>query len=487
MSQELDPKELNKVCWEDNDLYGRVFFPNAFRQQSPQFHAEMDAIMAEPHNRQIGFKVFRGGAKTTKARVFAGKRIAYGISRTIMAISRSQYHANATVEWLQKQVQFNTKWAQFYQLKPGQKWSPGTGDIEIIHEGFGHTVRVIGAGITGQVRGFNFEDYRPDLIIGDDIDDEETTNTPEQRTKTGNLWHGAIANSLTPQSENPWAQQILLQTPLHLDDQISLCSRDDSWVTRTFGCFTDQGESRWPARWSTRELNKMKASYTARNQLGLWMREMECTLVSLETKAFRAEWLNYWDVLPDSMVVYIAVDPAFSDSKYGDYQAVCVIGVSEGKVFLLEYALAKQQDPEQLISELFRLHRKWKPRVVGVEGGSYQKTLKWYIDRSMQRANYWMTVVEIIDRRPKEQRIRDGIRDMAYNGMIYIKKEHTEFIQQYSDYEAQGRGGIKHDDLLDAFTMAMGLINPYESGLAAETGVIEKAALPLPANWRMAP
>lgn len=347
----------------------------------------------------------------------------------------------------------------------------------------------MGLGITGQVRGFNFADYRPDLIVCDDIDDEETTHTPEQRLKTGNLLHGAIANSLAPASESPDAMMALLQTPLHREDQVETCLRDDMWASARFGCFDEKKKSRWEERFSTSDLIKLKESYTARNQLGLWMREMECTLIQEETKAFRLAWLNYWKVLPEEMAVYIAIDPAASDAKWADYQAVAAIGVHDNNVFLLEYELAKGQDPEELISSTMRMHRKWHPRVIGVEGGSYQKTLKWYFDRTMQRTGYWMTVVEVKDKRGKAQRIRDTIRDVSFNGRLYVHEEHQEFIGDYTDYEAAGNGGLSHDDLLDAVSMAINLVNPYEAGFAVDVtdGAQRKSVRPRMREWRGAP
>jgi hypothetical protein len=477
---QISSSELAQAAFIDTNIYGRTFFPQAFRMPSPSFHKDIDFMLDTPGNRFVAAAVFRGGAKTTRGRVKCSQRIAYGVSRTVMVISRGQSHAISTVEWIHRNVSYNEKWASFYQLKPGHKWSPGTGDIEVIHEGMGHSIRVIAAGITGQVRGFNFEDYRPDFILLDDIDDEETTNTPDQRLKTANLVHGAIANSLTPTSENPWAQLLFLQTPLHREDQVETCIKDPTWITARYGCFDESGNSRWPERWSAQELMKMKESYTARNQLGLWMREMECTLVRMETKAFRESWLNYWETLPEQMAVYIAIDPASSDSKYASYQACVAIGVYQSKVFLLEYTRERGQDPEALISKLFQMRRRYggQVRAVGVETVAYQKTLKWYIEQTMKRTNFWMTVVEVKDRRPKPQRIRDGIRDLAFNGLIYIHKAHQEFLSDYVDYDADGEGGVPHPDLLDAFAMALGMINPYETGAYADP-TFERAYEPL--------
>lgn len=485
--QRMDPAEVTQLVYADTGLYGQVFFPRAVRQQTPAFHRDIDQLLDTEGNRHVAVAVFRGGAKTTKGRIQLSKRIAFGHTRTAFLLSRSQSHSLSSIEWLQRNVEYNRTWADFFRLRPGKKWA---GDqIEIIHEGLGYTIRVIAGGITGQVRGFNFEDYRPDYIVLDDIDDEETTGTFEQRQKTEHLVHGAVANSLTPASENPHSQMVFFQTPLHVEDQLMRCMRDPQWVTARFSVFDEAGQSRWPDRWSTAELQKMKEGYVARNLLHVWMREMECSLVSAETKAFRIAWLKYWTVLPEEMVTYIAVDPAASDAKRADFQAVVVIGVHEKNVYLLDYTVVRGQDPEELIDQLFQFHQQYRPRLIGVEGGSYQKTLKWYIDQWMRRSGYFMSVAEVLDRRSKAQRIRDTIRDLAFNGRIFVRADHSEFIQDFGDFEAAGDGGLAHDDLLDAFSMAVRMINPYETGMASELPhpLADQRNRVRDRNWRTAP
>ena len=69
-----------------------------------------------------------------------------------------------------------------------------------------------------------------------------------------------------------------------------------------FSCFDENGESRWPQRFPTEVLMADKASYTRRNKLSVWMREMECQVVADELVYFLPEWLRYWDFLPDGSV-----------------------------------------------------------------------------------------------------------------------------------------------------------------------------------------
>ena len=79
-------------------------------------------------------------------------------------------------------------WPTVFGLSKVKKWS----DRAEIQRADGSVVTLIPKGITGQVRGIKIEDYRPDLIVVDDIDNEETTATETQRQKQSDLLYLAF-------------------------------------------------------------------------------------------------------------------------------------------------------------------------------------------------------------------------------------------------------------------------------------------------------
>src|SRR5258707_1668749 len=108
-------------------------------------------------------------------------------------------------------------------------------ELRIKHGVTGQNIWVLGVGITGDsIRGINFDDYRPDLIILDDIVTDENAAEAEQSEKIANLVLGAILNSLAQASESPNAKVALLQPPLHNDDVSARAARSPDWKTATF-------------------------------------------------------------------------------------------------------------------------------------------------------------------------------------------------------------------------------------------------------------
>lgn len=473
----------------DGSFFGHFFFPKAFRQVSPPFHVEIDQALDNAEDRYVSAMIFRGAAKTTKLRVYIARRIAYGISRTILVIGKSQEHAVKSVEWLMKAVKFNRLYADTFGLSLGDKQSAS--DIEIVNESLDIRIRIIALGITGSVRGVNIDDYRPDLIIVDDPCDEENTATPEQRKKISDLFFGAIQKSLAPASEMPHAKMVLLQTILNEEDLISLCEKDSQWKSFRYSCFTDTGESRWPERWTTQELQAEKQAHIDRNQLSLWLREMECKVVSDENSAFLGEWLQYWDVCPDKGIRLLCIDPTppprdidQKPSHRHDDAVIMDILVRGPDVYVVDYYTAKSPDTEEFIEKIFEMALRSRPQKIRIETHMAQRVIADNLERAMVRKRTWYQVEKVEDRRPKPVRIRQDISSKASHRKLYFHRTQTALIEQYMSYP-----NVNHDDLLDALSIGISGISAWmeESFIEGEYEVMNEKEIRMLDNWRSAP
>lgn len=452
---EVDPKEARRLGAQSLTAYGKIFFPRTFRQKSPEMHEAIGQALYGP-SRFNAFEVFRDGAKTTLLRVFTSQRIAYGISRTIMYVSISQPHSVFSLRWLKRQVEFNTKWAQCFGLKKGPKWSDEW--IEIWHEVEQCFITILAMGITGQIRGFNPDDYRPDLIIIDDILNEENTHTKEQRKKIEDLLFGALLNSLAPASEAPWAKAVFLQTPLHKEDAIETCMKDPEWNPMRISVFNAKGESNWPSRYPTDMLLKAKEAHIRRGQYRLWMREKECKLVAGEEKAIDITKFKIIDVLPEYMDVIIAIDPASSDKEEADDHAIVALGFKGEEVYVLDYHLAKAVMPDEAANVFFTFVLKYSPRKAAVETISYQRVLKWYLEQEMKKRRIFVAIDAIQDKRSKANRIMQALPGTVAYGHFWVRPGATQLISQADDYDPNVKE--QPDDLLDAISTGIIAYNP---------------------------
>jgi len=452
-------KELVELGAIDGVLFAETFFPKTMRMKSPPFARDVWRLL-DGNNRLVSLQLFRGASKTTICRVFAARRIAYAQARTILWIGKSQDKAIASVKWLRKQIEYNRLFAETFQLKPGSKWQ----DIECeIYHGIDEVpITILAYGITGPIRGVNIDDYRPDLILLDDIIDEEIAASPVQRQIIEKLVYGAVIQSLAPETETPDAKVVLLQTPMDRDDISVKSLTDPAWASLRIPCWTletednprlEDRESAWEERFPSIKLQEEKREYIRRNQVSTFTREKECKIVARETATFLAEWLRYYDLDPEDhfyTVMWIDPVPPPSDAELAqglkdkDYECLTVMTRVRSNFYLREYTFKHGHDPSWTIMEFFRLCAKYRPKRIYVESVAYQRTLAWLLRKAMEQQRKYYVIEEVTDKRKKFQRIVDGLSGPAANGHVFVKNTMIDFIQQYSDYP-----NVSHDDILE--------------------------------------
>lgn len=478
-------------------LFSKHFFPKTARQSVPQFHESIWGNLLTPNQRFLNMIVFRGGAKTSLLRMFKAHRVGYGVSRTVMYIGASEGKAVQSTGWLLRQVQKNPKFSHAFGLTIGSKKTPG--EFELINKKTGENHWIIGLGINGSVRGVNFDDYRPDLIIVDDVLTDENASSAIGRDKIIDLVFGALRESLTPRSENPAAQLVLLNTPHDLSDLTSIAAKDPDFLTVKYGCWTHETEhlpvhlqeSIWPERYPSEELRQQKVNAIASNRYSIFAREKECILVTPETSDFQSEWIKFYhlDEIPQRIPCVIAIDPVppatEGEVKKGmhrrDFEVIAVVGIWKNEYYVLEYAVNQGHTPNWTLNTFFELAMKWRALGLRVESTMYQKTLAWLLRQEMRKRGKYYPLFEVDDKSPKHTRIVNALQGPLSNGAFKVLPSMTDLVSQITNYP-----NIAHDDIIDAAASAVsGLANYMTLDLSAEE--VDEEDIPDLENFRGAP
>lgn len=456
--------ELVRVGAVNSAFFARTFFPNTVRWGAAPFHAQMWAELENPSKRFVNLRCFRGSAKTTLLTLFIAKRIAYSMSRTILCVSASEAHAARRIQWLRGAIDRNPLFSQTFGLQPGKKWQET--EIEIMHGVDQRPIWVLGVGITGNIRGINFDDYRPDLIILDDVITDENANTDEQREKINDLILGAITHSLAPKLDAPNAKLAMLQTPLHDQDASSQASRDSQWSTLTIPCWTpetqnapvDEQVSAWPTVYPTADLREKKRNALANNSYRIFAREMECKLVAGENSSFRPNWLQTYTDEPLGGMSVLAIDPVPPPSdksmakalKGKDYEAHVVVTKKNGSYYVREVVANRGHEPNWSTRTALQLATDYRVSCIVVEAVAYQRVLKYLLEQAMkQMGRYWL--VKPLDRKQnKFVRITAALSGPGAAKRIFIREAHDDLRQQWTDFPNGA-----HDDLVDALATAI--------------------------------
>lgn len=497
----LTPDELIKLCAVDNRLFETTFFPKAARQESAPFHDDWWSHLENPKLRFINLVCFRDSAKTTKLRMFTAKRIAYGLSRTILYIGASEKHAVRSIRWIKARIEEKLgaggirrrePLATTFGLKEGNKWTDE--EIEIVHGLDDKPIWLLGVGVTStQLRGINFDDYRPDLIVVDDALTDENGSNSEQREKLNDLILGAVKNSLAPRSEAPNAKMILLNTPQALGDIVHVAETDPEFFSARYSCWTPQTEnldvskqeSSWEVRYPTPERRAEKSAAIKNKRLSTFMKEKEVRIISKESAVFDKLWLRYWDKpedIPVGGMTTLFIDPTPPpDDKKGatphqklDFEVVGAIKRVGDNFYLLGYDGLQGGKPDWTIAKFFEYKWLYRPLWATVETVNYQRTLKWILEEEMKKRQQWVTIKPFAEIRSKFNRIVSALHPVASSGRLFVHPSMTAFIEQFENYPS-----VKFDDHLDGVSIGIHSMSSAIAGAisSAASGSIDNTGL----------
>jgi len=461
-----DRKLVIDACAADPLFFGHYFFPRAYRQEDPPFARTVWWELLNPDHRLVNVRMARGFTKTTTLRTFTTLRVSFGMSRVILYIGKNDDAARRSVEWVRKAIRFNTRWQKVFGIARGERFNQNV--LEVEHAIADHTIYITAAGIMGSLRGINFDDYRPDLIILDDIIDKEMVNTPAAAKKVSDLVFSDVLYSLESETDNPHSKLVNLGTPLNAMDPASQMAKDPEfhtidipcWTPETMGLDIDQQVSAWPARFPTETMRKRKRNALRTNRTYLFLQELELRLTSPDTQSFKEEWYQTWDILPprEEMKVVMFIDPVPPPSPKQiaegmakkDYEALGVVGSHKTGYYELETLYNRGHQPDWTIWAFFYLCHKWKPRTIKVEAVQYQRTLEWILRRAMRERRQWESIEMFTDKRAKHDVIVDGLNGPCSNGVMFFNPNNDMAKEQFTTHP-----DCSHDDVIEVISRAV--------------------------------
>lgn len=216
----------------DMSYFGRAYLPHYFIRKSPHFHEELDEIWsrgvmkgrnplkeAKVISRMKGSRQVvaapRGHAKSTN---FTFKdslhAVLYAYKHYILILSDSSEQAEGFLDDIKTELEDNANIIMdFGSLKGDKAWRTG-----VILTKTDIKAEAIGSG--KKVRGRRHRNWRPDLIVLDDIENDENVNTPEQRKKLKNWFDKAVSKA-----GDTYTDIMYIGTILHYDPFLITCFR----------------------------------------------------------------------------------------------------------------------------------------------------------------------------------------------------------------------------------------------------------------------
>ena len=304
------------------------YLPEHFYGVPAEFHREIAELLENEPRAVIAAP--RGHAKSSLITLaYALYRLAYGLSKYVVVVSDSGPQATDHVGNIYKELLENERLVKdFGHLAlPGfehyrsQKVKRTTSDFITVGG-----VRVTGKGAGMALRGMRHGSQRPDLLILDDTENDESVRTPEQRTKLRD-WFLKSASNLFGASDG---QLIVVGTVLHRSSLLAWLLSEEgpqSYAKRLYRALTETGTPLWPDAWTLPKLEAKRAEIGSRAFSSEFMNEP----VDEGSTLWKEAWLsaNRRQTHPPLTRLAVALDPSASGT--GDTCGIVAGGIGEDK------------------------------------------------------------------------------------------------------------------------------------------------------------
>ena len=484
----------------DMEFFGRAYFPHYFSRPSPEFHRELDAIWQQgvlkgrypltaaeikTISRLPGVRravaAPRGHAKSTNL-TFKGTMHStlYGYKHYPIIISDSSEQAEGFLDNIRVEFEENTAILEDFGPLAGSVWRSN-----VLVTKTNIKIEAIGSG--KKIRGRKHRNWRPDLIILDDVENDENVRTPEQRSKLKNWFDKAVSKS-----GDDYTDIVYIGTLLHYDSLLAKTLTNPAYRSIKYKAVIQfsQADDLWQ-QWESiftdlanddREADALsffqahKAAMLEGTQV-LWeeklsyydlmvmrVSEGEASFNSEEQNEpinpddclFMEEWFEYYNEAEinfrDPVFDFFGfIDPSLGKTKRSDFSAIVTLAKhrSSGYMYVVD-ADIERRHPDRIIADVLAKERWLRAsfghgyRKLGAETNQFQWFLKEELAKASAKAGLYLPIEEVQQTSDKVMRIQTLQPDVK-NKYIKFNRRHKRLLEQLTQFPMGA-----HDDGPDA-------------------------------------
>lgn len=507
------PKGLRrKLGAIDLEYFGRAYLAHYFVRKSPAFHGELDRIWregvlkgldptvaAKEISRADGcrraIEAPRGHAKSTtftfKDSIHAA---VYAYKHYEIILSDSSEQAEGFLADIKTEFEENAALREDFGELEGRIWKSS-----VILTATGVKIEAIGSG--KKIRGRRHKQWRPDLIVCDDLENDENVNTPEQRKKLRDWFYKAVSKA-----GDTYTDIVYIGTLLHFDALLANVAKNPSYKTVKYrgvisfaanselwdaweAIFTDlanenrQDDARafyeadqetmlegaavlWEEKLSYYDLMVIRISEGEAS----FNSEIQNDPIDPENCTFQEEWFDFWDDegkqqpdFSDPRFLFVgANDPSLGKNKKSDTSSIFALAKDTitGYIYVVIADIAKRK-PDQIIDDALEASRRLKRDFkrpyykFGVEAVQFQYYFAEIMRQRAAEAGEYLPIEEINSIQNKDARIQ-SLQPFVKNGYIKFSKRHKTLLKQMTEYP-MGKNDDGPDGLQMAVKLALGV------------------------------
>ena len=493
------PKGLRrKLGAIDLEYFGRAYLSHYFVRKSPTFHGELDRIWREgvmkgmnptEEAKAIGradgcrraIEAPRGHAKSTTFTFKDDLHAAlYAYKHYIIILSDSSEQAEGFLDNIRVEFEENTAILEDFGPLAGSVWRSN-----VLVTKTNIKIEAIGSG--KKIRGRNHRNWRPDLIILDDVENDENVRTPEQRKKLKDWFDKAVSKC-----GDDYTDIVYIGTLLHYDSLLAKTLANPAYRSIKYKAVIrfSQADDLWQ-QWETiftdlsnddREADALaffqahKTAMLEGTQV-LWeeklsyydlmvmrVSEGEASFNSEEQNEpinpddclFMEEWFDYYNEAEvnfgdPAFDFFGFIDPSLGKTKRSDFSAIVTLAKHKGSGYMYVVdADIERRHPDRIIADVLAKERWLRAsfghgyRKLGAETNQFQWFLKEELAKASAKAGLYLPIEEVQQTSDKVMRVQTLQPDVK-NKYIKFNRRHKRLLEQLTQFPMGA-----HDDGPDA-------------------------------------
>ncbi|MBN1262840.1 MAG: hypothetical protein JW991_00620 [Candidatus Pacebacteria bacterium] len=309
------------------------------------------------------------------------------------------------------------------------------------------------ASLGESIRGYKHGQYRPQLIILDDIEDNNSIRTKDSRDKTYNF----VTSDVIPAGDIE-TKYLLVGNLLHSDSVVmrfknEIEDGDRDGIIKKYPFWDKDKKPLWATKFNTKKsIEKLK------KRVGndkIFRQEYLLEIVSNEEQVIERKWIQRYDKLPlfvgnGYRYTAIGVDLAISDkdsANFTSFVAAHVFGRGENlKIYILPHPVNKRmkfsETEDQLKALVESLGGKERVKIY-IESVGYQEAFA----QRMSQLGYYAYGVSVHSA-SKRERLLFVSNTVRAGKSVFPPSGTSELEDQMVNF-----GVEKYDDLADAFSI----------------------------------
>ena len=348
-------------------LAHEVLFADQHDSGSPPFHDEIiTAIHSDAPN--VLIEAFRGGAKSTRAEEAVSIMAWFQRLQNCLILGDSEELAVERLKAVKHNIENNELAQLLFDVGPGDVWTETAVTLT-------NGVMLQAKGRGQKLRGKKNIHSRPDFILIDDLEDDESVSTPEGRKKTLS-WFTRTVIPLMP----PNGRIRMIATPLHPRALAPTLAREKKfWASYRYPIkfINDAGEwqATWPERFPVEWADQKKAQLNAIGEGDTFNQEYMLVAQNPATQVFLPEQIKVVPQVRSWHAVYAMYDPARTTNKKSATTGKAVWSWIGRKLVIWD-GFARKLMPDEIVQDIFDCDAEFNPVAIGVEETGLNEWLK---------------------------------------------------------------------------------------------------------------